>query len=79
MPNLDLKVPDSLLCQTPENSDAVLVALSKYQNHSSINTIFKKCNFSFSFKTVSLTDIKKKMQSLTQIKHPIHLMYLQKF
>ena len=49
--NLDLKVPSKLLCQTPENGDEVLVAIYKYQNHPSIKTILKKCNFSFSFKT----------------------------
>ena len=64
VPHLDLKVPSSLFCQTPENGDEILVAIYKYQNHPSIKTILKKCNFSFSFKTVSLTDIKKKMKSL---------------
>ena len=64
MPNLDLKVPSKLLCQTPENGDEVLAAIYKYQNHPSIKTILEKCNFSFSFKTVSLTDIEKEMKSL---------------
>ena len=64
VPNLDLKVPINLLCQTPENGDGILAAIYKYQNHTSIKTILEKCNFSFSFKTVSLTDIEKKMKSL---------------
>ena len=38
--------------------------MSKYQNHPSIKTILEKYNFSFSFKTVSLTDIEKEMKSL---------------
>ena len=61
---LDLKVPSNLLCQTPENGDEILAAIYKYQNHPSIKTILEKCNFSFSFKTVSLTDIEKEMKSL---------------
>ena len=64
MSNLDLKVPSNLLCQTPENGDEILAATYKYQNHPSIKTILEKCNFSFSFKTVSLTDIEKEMKSL---------------
>ena len=64
VPNLDLKVPSNLLCQTPENGDEILAAIYKYQNHPSIKTILEKCNFSFSFKTVSLTDIEKEMKSL---------------
>ena len=64
MPNLALKVPSNLLCQTPENGDEILAAIYKYQNHPSIKTILEKCNFSFSFKTVSLTDIEKEMKSL---------------
>ena len=64
MPNLDLKVPSELLCQTPENGNEILAAIYKYQNHPSIKTILEKCNFSFSFKTVSLTDIEKEMKSL---------------
>ena len=63
MPNLDLKVPSKLLCQTPENGDEVLAAIYKYQNHPSIKINLEKCNFSFSFKAVSLTDIEKKMKS----------------
>ena len=62
--NLDLKVPSNLLCQTSENGAEILAAISKYQNHPSMITILKKCNFSFSFKTVSLTDIEKEMKSL---------------
>ena len=68
VPNLDLKVPSKLLCQTPENGDEVLAAIYKYQNHKSIKTILEKCNFSFSFKAVSLTDIEKEMKSLNTIK-----------
>ena len=64
VPNLDLKVPSNLLCQTPENGDEILAAIYKYQNHPSIKTILEKCNFSFSFKTVSLTNLKKEMKSL---------------
>ena len=64
VPNLNLKVRSKLLCQAPENGDEVLAAICKYQNHPSIKTIFEKCNFSFSFKTVSLTDIEKEMTSL---------------
>ena len=63
VPNLDLKVANNLFCETPENGDEVLTAISKYQNHRSIKTIPEKCTFSFSFKTVSLTDIEKKMKS----------------
>ena len=59
VPNLDLKVPSNLFCQTPENGDEILAAIRKYQNHPNIKTILAKCNFSFSFKTVSLTDIEK--------------------
>ena len=55
VPNLALKVPINLLCQTPENSDEILAAIYKYQNHPSIKTILEKCNFSFSF----ITDIEK--------------------
>ena len=54
VPNLDFKVPNSLLCQTPENGDEVLAVISQYQNHPSIKVILKKSNFSFAFKTVSL-------------------------
>ena len=64
VPNLDLKVPKNLLCETPENGDEVLTSISKYQNHPSIKAILKKCYFCFSFKTVSLTDIEKEMKSL---------------
>ena len=67
MPNSDLKVHSKLLCQTPENGE-VLTTICKYQNHPSIKTILKKCNFSFSFKTVSVTDIKKEMKSLNRNK-----------
>ena len=64
MPSLNLKVASKLLCQAPENGDEVLAAIYKYQNHPSIKTILEKCNFSFSFKTVSLTDTEKEMKSL---------------
>ena len=64
MPNLDLKVPSKLLCQTPENGDKVLGAIYNYQTHPSIKRVLEKCNFSFSFKTVSLTDTEKEMKSL---------------
>ena len=59
MPNLELKVPNNVLCQTTENGDEVLPATSKYQNYPSIKTIL--C---FSFKTVSLTNVEKEMKSL---------------
>ena len=65
VPNLDLnKVPSKLLCQAPENGNEVLAAIYKYQNHPRIKTILEKCNFSFSFKRTSLTDIEKKLKSL---------------
>ena len=64
MPNLNLRVPSKLLCQAPENGDEVLAAIYKYQNHPSIKAILEKFNFSFSFKTVSLTAIEKEMKSL---------------
>ena len=64
MPNLDLKVPSNLLCQTPKNGDESVTTIYKCQNHPSIKTILEKCNFSFSFKTVSLTDIEKEMKIL---------------
>ena len=54
----------SMLSQTPENGDEVLVAISKCQNYPSIKIILGKCNFSFSFKTVSLTDAEKEIESL---------------
>ena len=63
MPNLDLKLPNNLFCQTPENGDEVLAAISKYQNHPRIKAILEKSNFSFSLKTVSLTDIEKEIKS----------------
>ena len=55
MPNLDLKVPNNLVCQRSEIHDPVLVAISKYHNHPKMKTILDKSNFSFSFKTASLT------------------------
>ena len=64
MPDLDLKVPSKLLCQTPENGDEILTAICKYQSHPSIKTILEKCNFSFSFQAVFLTDIEKEMKGL---------------
>ena len=62
MPDLDVKVPSKLLCQTPENGNGILAAICKYQNHPSIKAILEKCNFSF--KAVFLTDIEKEMKSL---------------
>ena len=47
VPNLALKIPSKLLCQTPENGDEILAAIYKYQNHPSIKTILEKSNFSF--------------------------------
>ena len=38
VPNLDLKVPNNLLCKTPENVDEVLAAISKHQKHLSIKS-----------------------------------------
>ena len=69
-PNLNLKVPSNLLCQTPENGDEVLAEIYKYQNqnHPSVKTILKKSNFSFSFKIVSLTDMEKEMKILNSNK-----------
>ena len=60
MPSLDLKVPNKLLCQTPGNCDKVLIAISKYQTHPSINSASQ----SFSFKTVSCTDKEKEKNML---------------
>ena len=57
VPNLALKVPSNLLCETSGNGDDILAAIYKYQNSPSIKTIFEKFSFSFSFKTVPLTDI----------------------
>ena len=68
MPNLVLKVPSNLLCQTSENGDEILGAIYKSQNHPSIKTILEKCNFRFCFKTVSLSDIEKEMKSLNRNK-----------
>ena len=64
VPNLDLQVPSKLLYQTPENGDEILSAIYKYKNHPSIKTILEKCNSSFFFKTLSLTDIEKERKSL---------------
>ena len=64
MPDLDVKVPSKLLCQTPENGNGILAAICKYQNHPIIKAILEKCNFSFSFKAVFLTDIEKEIKSL---------------
>ena len=64
VPNLALKIPSNLLCQTQENGDEILALLYKYQNHPSIKKIFVKCNLRFSFKTVSLTDIEKGIKRL---------------
>ena len=44
--NLDLKVSNDLLCQTPGNDDKVL---PEYQNRPSVKINLTKCNFSFSF------------------------------
>ena len=78
MPNLDLKVPNNLLSQKAENGDEVLAAISKCQNHPCMKTIVQKCNFSFSLKAVSLTDTEMEKEN-EEIKHPIHLIFLQKF
>ena len=64
MPNLELKVPKNLFCQTPENAHEVLVTISKYQNHPSIKKNFQKCNFSFYLKTLSFNDVRKGVKSL---------------
>ena len=71
VPNLDLQVSNNFLYQTPRNSDYVSVTIFKYQNHPSIKTTCTKCNFSFPFKTVSLTDIEKKIRRLDTSK-PSH-------
>ena len=63
MPNSNFKRPNNLLCHTPESGDEVLAAIYKYQNDPSIKTILEKFNFSFSFKTVFLTDVEKEMKS----------------
>ena len=63
VPNLDLKLPSKLLCQTPENGDEVLASIYKCQNYPSI----KKCNFSLSFKSVFLTDIEKEIKEMKSI------------
>ena len=42
LPNLALKVPKNLLCQTLENGHEILAATYKYQNHPSIKTILDK-------------------------------------
>ena len=68
VPNLDLKVLNNLLCQTPKNGDEVLAVTSKYQNHPSIKTILEKCIFSFSFKTRSLTEVENEVKSLDRNK-----------
>ena len=62
VPDLDVKVPSKFLSQTPKHGDEVLAAIYKYQNLPSIKTILEKCNFSFSFETVSLTDIEMKLR-----------------
>ena len=64
VPNLELKVPSNLLCQTSENGDEIIATIYKYQNYSSTKTALKKCNFSSSFKTLSLAEIEKEMKSL---------------
>ena len=79
MPNLDLKVPHNLLRQTPENGDEVSTAMSKRQNHPSIKTILEKFHFSFSFKTVSLTEVKNEIKSSDTNKASHSTIYLQKF
>ena len=65
VPNLDLKVLNKTLCQKPETGDETLATVYKYQNYPSIRTIHEKCNFSFSFKTVSLINTEKEMENLT--------------
>ena len=57
--NLDLKVPNNLLCQTPKNDDKLSFGNTTHQNHPRIKAILEKYDFSFSFKTVFLTDVKK--------------------
>ena len=47
VPNLDLKVPRKLLSQAPENSDEVLAAIYKYQNHPSMKTILENATSTF--------------------------------
>ena len=79
LPNLDLKVPHNLLRQTPENGDEVSTAMSKRQNHPSIKTILEKFHFSFSFKTVSLTEVKNEIKSSDTNKASHSPIYLQKF
>ena len=54
----------NILCQTLRNGDGYLLAISKFQNHPSMKTVLKKCSFSFSFKTVSLTGKEKEIKSL---------------
>ena len=68
MSNLALKIPSNLICQTPENGDEILAAMYKYQNHPSIKTILVKFNFSFSFKTVSLTYIEREIKRFNRNK-----------
>ena len=63
MPNLALKVPRKLLCQTSGNDCEILATVYKYQNHPSIKSILEKLNFSFSLKTRSIPDIEKEMKS----------------
>ena len=64
VPNLDLEVPSNLHFQIPENGDEILAAIYIYQNHPRIKKTLEKCNLSFSFKRVSLTDIEQEMKSL---------------
>ena len=64
MLNLDLKIPNNLLCQTLENGDDVLASISKYQNHLSIK-ILKKRNFIFlKKKECLLLYVRKEIKSL---------------
>ena len=46
VPKLDLKLPNNLLCQAPENGDEVLATISKYQ-YLNIKTILKNAILAF--------------------------------
>ena len=63
VPNLALKVPRKLLCQTSGNDCEILATVYKYQNHPSIKSILEKLNFSSSLKAVLIADIEKEMKS----------------
>ena len=74
--NLDLEVTNNLACQKPENGDEVLTA--KIRESSKYQTILAKCNFSFSSKTMSPTNVEKEGKSLGINEDPIYLLYLLK-